>query len=75
MVACNDDLRSELVAARDREADKAWRSLARYKLWMFGYHAAAWVKFNQLLPSQLRSRNPFRELVLLARAKLAETPS
>jgi len=46
------------------EEAKAWKSLAGYKFYMFGYHAAAWVKLNQLLPKPLP--NPFRNLVRLA---------
>jgi len=46
------------------EEAKAWKSLAGYKFYMFGYHAAAWVKLNQLLPEPLP--NPFRNLVRLA---------
>jgi len=50
------------------EEAKAWKALAGYKfymfVYMFGYHAAAWVKLNQLLPEPLP--NPFRNLVRLA---------
>lgn len=47
----------------------AWKALAGYKFWMFGYWAAAWIKYNQLLPRELRGPNPFKALVELARAK------
>jgi len=48
----------------EEELTKAWKSLAGYKFYMFGYHAAAWVKLNQLLPVPLP--NPFKELVRIA---------
>lgn len=52
---------------------KAWDSLGRYKFYMFGYHAAAWVKYNQLIaeidPSQ-KQPNPFSSLVKFARDQL-----
>ena len=45
---------------------KAWDSLGRYKFYMFGYHAAAWVKYNQLIaemdPAE-KLPNPFTDLV------------
>ena len=46
---------------------KALDALGRYKFEMFGYHASAWVKYNQLLPRVHREPNPFRNLVKLAR--------
>ena len=42
---------------------------------MFGYHAAAWVKANRLLPPDQRSPNPFADLVRVARAKTQLHPS
>ncbi len=51
--------------------DKAWKALARYKFWMFGYHAAQWVLLNRLLPKP--KRNPFRALVQQAREKSHDT--
>jgi hypothetical protein len=52
---------------------KAWDSLGRYKFYMFGYHAAAWVKYNQLIaemdPAE-KLPNPFTDLVKTARIKL-----
>ena len=47
---------------------KAWDSLARYKFEMFGYHASAWVKYNQLLPRAHKLGNPFKRAVDLARS-------
>jgi len=52
---------------RDQAEEKAWKSLAGYKFYMFGYWAAAWVKYNQLLTPPMRKANPFRKLVHAAR--------
>lgn len=49
--------------------EKAWEALSGYKFWMFGYHAGAWVRYNQLLPTSERRPNPFRDAVHLAREK------
>lgn len=57
----------ELMGEAER---KAWRALEGYKFWMFGYHASAWVKYNQLLEEPFG--NPFRGLVGYARE--AEKP-
>jgi len=60
----------KIIEERNAAERKAWDALARYKFWMFGYHAAAWIKYNDLLrPGEGRARNPFRDLVLLARSK------
>ncbi len=56
------------VQARAAAELKAWDSLARYKFEMFGYHASAWVKYNRLLPSDLRTGSPFKRAVDLARS-------
>lgn len=57
-----------VVQAREVAATKAWDSLGRYKFEMFGYHASAWVKYNQLLPKAYRLKsNPFKEVVDVAR--------
>jgi hypothetical protein len=58
-----------LSAMRDAEL-KAWEGLRGYKFWMFGYHAARWVNYNQLLPSQRRFRSPFKSLVEIADRKI-----
>ena len=50
------------LAAAERDA---WKNLARYKFWMFGYFAARWVYLNRLIGG--RRPNPFKRLVLLAR--------
>ncbi len=55
------------LEARDDAEVKAWDSLGRYKFEMFGYWANSWVKFNQALPKLLRSGNPFKRAVDLAR--------
>jgi len=56
----------ERVEAAEWEArQKAWRSLAGYKFWMFGYHAAQWVFVKRILG--LSVPNPFRGLVKIAR--------
>lgn len=58
-----------LAAMRDAEL-KAWEGLRGYKFWMFGYHAARWVNYNQLLPNARRFRSPFRALVEIADRKV-----
>ncbi|HWW11329.1 MAG TPA: hypothetical protein VN018_02350 [Brevundimonas sp.] len=50
----------------DAEA-KAWDSLARYKFFMFGYWAAAWVRLNRM--GDFGRPNPWGDLVGLARAR------
>ena len=52
---------------------KAWEALAGYKFWMFGYHAARWVNYNQLLTKENRKNNPFISAVKLARSKIDST--
>lgn len=60
----------KIIEERDAAERRAWDALARYKFWMFGYHAAAWIKYNGLLPpGQGRAANPFRELVTFARSR------
>jgi len=49
---------------------KAWKALAGYKFWMFGYHASQWVLLNRL--RHRKSSNPFTQLVTLAREHLAK---
>ncbi|KKN03812.1 hypothetical protein LCGC14_1103850 [marine sediment metagenome] len=49
---------------------KAWEALAGYKFWMFGYHAARWVNYKNLLHSNEAS--PFRDAVVIARQKIDE---
>ncbi|MCX7363575.1 MAG: hypothetical protein NTV97_17225 [Alphaproteobacteria bacterium] len=54
------------LAAAER---KAWESLARYKFWMFGYHAADWVKIARRLGG--KRPNPFKSLVHAGRERIA----
>jgi hypothetical protein len=65
---------TDLVALLERdlaEAErKAWDALARWKFWMFGYHAADVIKIKRRLG---RGREPFfKPLVELARKVMAE---
>lgn len=64
----------ELLFAAMRDAEtKAWEGLRGYKFWMFGYHAARWVNYNQLLPTPRRFRNPFKSLVEIADHKIEQS--
>jgi len=56
--------------ARLEAETKAWKALAGYKFYMFGYWSAAWVKYNHLMPKEEKLPNPFKDAVLLARDKL-----
>ncbi len=47
---------------------KAWDALGRYKFAMFGYWAGVWVHLNRV--SGENRPNPWRELVLRARARM-----
>jgi hypothetical protein len=58
---------SMIKAEREISKNKALDALSRYKFWMFGYHAAAWVKYNQLLPMAHQEESPFSPLVKSAR--------
>lgn len=69
MAAVESTLRERVIEARDRHAARAWSSLAGYKFWMFGYHAAGFVQLNQLLEKDDRLSNPFRALVHRARSE------
>ena len=58
----------ERIKERMAEAErKAWDSLAGYKFWMFGYHAAQWVAYSHLLGQA--NDNPFQQLVKMAQLK------
>ena len=61
------DARTEIIWQRLEAEKKAWRSLAGYKFWMFGYHAAQWVLLNRMLPAPFRRGNPWAVLVKIAR--------
>lgn len=54
-----------ILTERELAEIKAWKALSGYKFYMFGYWAAAWVKFNRLLPSEFKSGNPFKDLVVM----------
>ena len=58
------------LEARDDANLKAWKALAGYKFYMFGYWASAWVKYNALLDKDRREASPFKNLVHEARAKI-----
>ena len=58
-------MRASLATELDRAERDAWKNLARYKFWNFGYYAARWVYLNWLTGA--KRPNPFRPLVLLAR--------
>ena len=59
--------KSRILGLMEEAEQKAWSSLSGYKFWMFGYNAAAWVKYNQLLDEPLH--NPFKELTKFAQGK------
>lgn len=64
--------RYAILAAMTDAETKAWEGLSGYKFWMFGYHAARWVNYNQLLPQSQRFRNPFKSLVDMGSRKVDE---
>jgi hypothetical protein len=66
------DVYWKVIEDRDEALLKAWDALAGYKFWMFGYHAATWVKANRTLPHRLRNESPFRRLVKVAREERFE---
>lgn len=61
-----NDYAAPIFAAMHDSETKAWEALRGYKFWMFGYHAARWVNYNQLLPQSRRFRSPFKSLVEIA---------
>jgi len=62
-----DDMEEKLKEMMRDDLDKAYEALSRYKFYMFGYYAAAWVRYNKLLAKPLP--NPFAPLVQAARAQ------
>lgn len=58
---------ARILGLMEEEERKAWFALEGYKFWMFGYHAAAWVKYNHLLTEKLP--NPFQDLVNIAKGE------
>jgi hypothetical protein len=66
---------NEILASRDCAFNDAIRALSKYKFWMFGYHAASWVKYNRLLKATpWHNGNPFGRFVELARIEIGELP-
>lgn len=55
----------------DTARHKAWKALAGYKFWMFGYWAAIWVHLNHV--GRFKQPNPWKVLVDSARSALGET--
>lgn len=64
----NDEIIETIKYDMRRAEINAWKALAGYKFWMFGYHAACWVNLNKLLSK--KKANPFGDAVDLARTKL-----
>jgi len=67
----NDELAKTILYDMKRAEINAWKALAGYKFWMFGYWAAKWVGLNHLfLGNGPQQSNPFKEAVALARIKI-----
>ena len=65
-----DETLGERLEKAIAEAERqAWDHLQRYKFFMFGYHAAAYVRLVAL--SGRRRPNPWREIVKIARGQMA----
>ncbi len=58
-------MEEKIIKEMEIAKEKAWKSLAGYKFWMFGYYAARWVSLNRFLKN--KHHNPFRDLVDEAR--------
>jgi len=59
-----DKIFDKIIDRREAVYESAIRSLAKYKFWMFGYYAAAWVKYNELLKdTPWHQGNPFKLFV------------
>jgi len=68
-------IQSRTIDAREEAFEAAIRALAKYKFWMFGYHAACWVKYNRLLKgTPWHNGSPFGRFVELARIEIGELP-
>jgi len=63
-------MKDEILDSMEDAERKAWKALAGYKFWMFGYHAARWINYNKLLPGLDRRPSPFRDAVKLGREKI-----
>ena len=64
-------MKERIINAMNDAERKAWEALSGYKFWMFGYHAARWINYNNLLSDKFSS--PFKECVHLARTKVDES--
>ncbi len=65
-------LLTKIAIERNTAERKAFLALAGYKFFMFGYWAAAWVKYNALLPKSMKVGSPFKSLVTCARRELGQ---
>jgi len=63
MTTLEAKMRQELKEAET----KAWKSLAGYKFYMFGYWAARWVQINKDWGT--KKPNPFKGLVDIAKRR------
>lgn len=61
-------MKERLLEELDSAERDAWKNLARYKFWMFGYFAARWVYLNRL--ADAKRPNPFKRIVQSAREAL-----
>lgn len=60
---------ADLLAELEKAEREAWKNLARYKFWMFGYFAGRWVFLNRVIGG--KRPNPFKRPVALAREVIA----
>jgi hypothetical protein len=67
MIEDSNDPLDRIHNARLDAEKKAWDNLGRYKFNNFGYWAAAWIHYNQLMPKEQKLGNPFISLVKMAR--------
>ena len=59
----------KLLRAMAESERKAWDALSKYKFWMFGYHAGAWVRDNRI--GGFKRPNPWFSLVRDAKSEVA----
>lgn len=64
-------MNSRLFSDLEEAERKAWDALGKYKFMMFGYWAAIWVHQNRV--GKFKRRNPWIELVKIARNRVHET--
>jgi hypothetical protein len=67
MTKSKDSVRARFLAELDSAEKDAWRCLAQYKFWMFGYYAARWITINKIL--RTHRPNPWKEIVQIAKEK------